>query len=116
MPSGASVRIWPEMLPHARPTRDNSDMTDIRRPSWQSGRQRRMSLGSWIGRGRTGLGIVAALLLASTTGACTSTTSDESAEGSRLTFADCGDLFDRRSAETMIPADRLSQLSFTCGT
>jgi pimeloyl-ACP methyl ester carboxylesterase len=75
-----------------------------------------MSPGLWIGRGRTGVGIVAALLLATTTGACTSTSSDESTERPRLTFADCGDLFDQRSAKIMIPADRLSQLTFSCSS
>jgi alpha/beta hydrolase fold len=91
-------------------------MTDIRQESGHSDRHARMSPGSWIERGRTGVGIVAALLLATTTGACTSTSGDESAERPRLTFSDCGDLFDRRSAEIMIPADRLSQPTFTCGT
>jgi len=63
-----------------------------------------------------GVGIVAALLLATTTGACTSTSGDASADGPRLTFADCGDLFDQQDAKTMIPADRMSQLAFTCAT
>jgi pimeloyl-ACP methyl ester carboxylesterase len=81
-------------------------------------RQSRRALAARLSAGprRTVPGIIAALLFISHVTACTSTSGDESPEDPLLAFADCGDLFDQRSAKTIIPADRLSQLTFTCAT
>ena len=97
----------PAAVPLAYPVRKDPDMTGIRHETRQSCSRGRTA-GPWARPGRSGAGIVAPLFI-SPLGACTSNPGDESPERPSLTFADCGDLFDGRSAETKIPAERLSR-------